>query len=88
MYFQISLNECWITVAGIKIRYLESGKGKDKHVLFIHGLGSAADRWLNIPDKLSNFHCVAIDLPGFGESDKLRDINYTIAHFGKIIICF
>ena len=63
------MDECWINVDGLKVRYLESGKGKKRHILFIHGLGSAADRWMKIPDTLSsNFHSVAIDLPGFGES--------------------
>jgi pimeloyl-ACP methyl ester carboxylesterase len=47
------LNECWINVDGFKIRYLESGKGNNRHILFIHGLGSAADRWMKIPDVLS-----------------------------------
>jgi len=39
----------------IKIRYLESEGDRisDRHILFIHGLGSSADRWLDIPDALS-----------------------------------
>ena len=36
----------------------------------------------------NDFHCVAIDLPGFGESDKPRDVNYTIAYFEKTIMLF
>ena len=41
----------------IKMRYLESKEGhiSDRHILFIHGLGSSADRWLDIPDALSNY---------------------------------
>ena len=84
-----SMNECWVNVDGLKIRYLESGKGAKKHVLFIHGLGSAADRWMKIPDELSSeFHSIAIDLPGFGESDKPEKMNYTIDEFRKIIVSF
>ena len=84
-----SMNECWANVDGLKIRYLESGKGAKKHVLFIHGLGSAADRWMKIPDELSSdFHSIAIDLPGFGESDKPEKMNYTIDEFRKIIVSF
>jgi pimeloyl-ACP methyl ester carboxylesterase len=83
------LDECWINLGGIKVRYLESGKGKNRHILFIHGLGSASDRWMKIPDTLSSdFHSVAIDLPGFGESDKPADIEYTIDQFRKFIILF
>ena len=83
------MNECWINVDGLKVRYLESGKGKKRHVLFIHGLGSAADRWMKIPDELSSdFHSIAIDLPGFGESDKPGKMDYTIDQFRSIIISF
>ena len=73
----------------LKIRYLESDKNdvdKRQHLLFIHGLGSSADRWLDIPDALSlYFHTLAIDLPGFGGSDKPTDMNYTIEAFSDIV---
>jgi 2-hydroxy-6-oxonona-2,4-dienedioate hydrolase len=73
----------------LKVRYLESDNGdmeRGKKVLFIHGLGSSADRWLDIPDALSlYFHTIAIDLPGFGGSDKPSDMNYTIEAFSDII---
>ena len=55
----------------IKMRYLESkerGHIADSHILFIHGLGASADRWLDIPDALSMYyHTIAVDLIGFGE---------------------
>jgi 2-hydroxy-6-oxonona-2,4-dienedioate hydrolase len=73
----------------LKIRYLESDMNDSEtrqHLLFIHGLGSSADRWLDIPDALSlYFHTVAIDLPGFGGSDKPSDMNYTIEAFSDIV---
>jgi 2-hydroxy-6-oxonona-2,4-dienedioate hydrolase len=74
----------------LKIRYLESGNNDDaerrQHILFIHGLGSSADRWLDIPDALSlYFHTVAIDLPGFGGSDRPSYMNYTIEVFSDIV---
>ena len=73
----------------LKIRYLESGKNDlemRQHLLFIHGLGSSADRWLDIPDALSlYYHTLAIDLPGFGGSDRPSDMNYTIEAFSDII---
>jgi len=83
------LQECWTRVGGLKIRYLESGKGNKKHILFIHGLGSSADRWLDIPDALSlYFHTIAIDLPGFGGSDKPTTMDYTIEKFREFIVGF
>ena len=60
------------------------------NILFIHGLGSSADRWLDIPDALSLMgrHAVALDLPGFGLSDKPIDVDYTIGKFVKVIVDF
>jgi 2-hydroxy-6-oxonona-2,4-dienedioate hydrolase len=77
----------------LKIRYLESDNdnaaAKQQHILFIHGLGSSADRWLDIPDALSlYFHTIAIDLPGFGGSDKPSDMDYTIEAFSDIVTEF
>jgi 2-hydroxy-6-oxonona-2,4-dienedioate hydrolase len=71
----------------MRIRYLESDNDGEQHLaLFIHGLGSSAERWLDIPDALSlYFHTLAIDLPGFGGSDKPLDIEYTIEAFSDIV---
>jgi 2-hydroxy-6-oxonona-2,4-dienedioate hydrolase len=76
----------------MKIRYLESDNGdveKQQCLLFIHGLGSSAERWLDIPDALSlYYHTIAIDLPGFGGSDKPSDMEYTIEAFSNIVTEF
>lgn len=76
----------------IKMRYLESKQGvhiSDRHILFIHGLGSSADRWLDIPDAISMYyHTMAVDLIGFGGSDKPTDVNYTIEQFSEFILEF
>lgn len=82
------MEENWTNIDGLKIRYLELGKEHDNHVLFIHGLGSSADIWLNIPDMLSSdFHIVSLDLPGFGVSDKPL-MEYTPEKFAEILIDF
>ena len=83
------MQEHWVNLNGLKIRYLESGNRHDRHILFIHGLGSSADRWLGIPDALSaNFHTISLDLPGFGESDKPTTMDYTIKNFSDTIMDF
>jgi 2-hydroxy-6-oxonona-2,4-dienedioate hydrolase len=73
-----------------EIRYLKSEKcnsSNKKNILFIHGLGASSDRWLDIPDALSRyFHpIVAVDLIGFGGSDKPVAVDYTIEYFSKFI---
>jgi 2-hydroxy-6-oxonona-2,4-dienedioate hydrolase len=76
----------------MKIRYLESDNDnseKQQRILFIHGLGSSAERWLDIPEALSlYFHTLAVDLPGFGGSDKPSNMEYTIEAFSNIVTQF
>jgi pimeloyl-ACP methyl ester carboxylesterase len=59
-------------------------------VLFIHGLGSSSIVWRDIPDALSvGYHAIAIDLVGFGMSDKPEEPGYyTIEGFSKFIADF
>lgn len=84
------MKENKIMLNDFQIRYLKSEKrynSKKKNVLFIHGLGSSSDRWWDIPDALSRyFHTVvAVDLIGFGGSDKPVTVDYTIDYFSKFI---
>ena len=77
-------------VNDFEIRYMKSEKrntSKKKNVLFIHGLGSSSDRWLDIPDALSRYYypIIAVDLIGFGGSDKPVTVDYTIEYFSKFI---
>jgi pimeloyl-ACP methyl ester carboxylesterase len=77
-------------VKGIRIFYREYGNTNDDDVLFIHGLGSSSIVWRDIPDALSvDYHTIAIDLVGFGLSDKPeKPVYYTIEGFSRIIADF
>jgi len=84
------MKENKVMLNDFQIRYLKSEKrynSKKTNVLFIHGLGSSSDRWWDIPDALSRyFHTVvAVDLIGFGGSDKPVTVDYTIEYFSKFI---
>ena len=61
----------FVSVDGLKLRYIEAGTGPA--VLFLHGasLGSSADVFLRNLDPFakSGFRAVAFDYPGFGLSD-------------------
>ena len=79
-----------INLNGADILYNEYGMDKNgnnkRHLLFIHGLGSSSIAWRDIPDALSkNFHTIAIDLIGFGGSDKPKTADYTIKGFSRFI---
>lgn len=58
-----------IQLAGTKLNILEWGEQGKPGLLFVHG-GAAHARWWNFitPYFLPNYHCIAIDLSGHGDS--------------------
>jgi pimeloyl-ACP methyl ester carboxylesterase len=66
-----------ITVDGLKIEYLEGGKGEI--LILLHGFGADKDNWTRLAKYLTpHYRIIAPDLPGFGESSAPNDIEYTI----------
>ncbi len=60
------------------IVYLEGGAGGS--ILLLHGFGADKDNWNLFSKHLTkNYHVIAPDLPGFGESSKIWTDQYTIA---------
>ena len=61
-----------IELSSGKLAYVEKGRGQT--ILFIHGLGGNISHWLKSVNALSaSYTCIAIDLPGYGWSDKNVD---------------
>ena len=59
----------WASVFGAKIYYVDQGSGPT--VVLIHGLGDQASVWKKSIEPLSKEHrVIALDLVGFGHSDK------------------
>ncbi len=59
---------------GYNIRYKVSGKGNA--IVFLHGFLENSEIWNNYITRLANdFHTVAIDLPGFGDSDVIASVH-------------
>ncbi len=70
---------------GLRINYQEYGNEINKHILFIHGLGSSSLIWRDIPQALSTYyHTIIVDLVGFGFSDKPR-VDYNVEYFCNFI---
>jgi len=68
----------YVDVGGHRIRYFAGGDGPP--LLLIHGLGSSSEDWSLVVNELTRAHRVyAIDLLGWGGSDKPRDGDYSIA---------
>tara|TARA_Y100000589_G_C27109689_1_gene611673 strand:- start:429 stop:1286 length:858 start_codon:yes stop_codon:yes gene_type:complete len=63
-----------IRVDGKKIAYVDEGKGQT--LFFIHGNPTSSYLWRNIINHLKlNFRCIAPDLIGMGDSEKLDNIS-------------
>lgn len=75
------LQKRFVSVAGKQMAYHESGNGRT--VLFLHGNPTSSYLWRNIiPFAADLGRCIAPDLIGHGDSDKLDDLgpgSYTFA---------
>lgn len=71
-----------------KVAYLERGNGKNI-VLFLHGMTEDALNWFYTMEYLyiknSGFTLVAIDLPGFGQTEVNNDFKINIDNFIQLI---
>ncbi|UGT40029.1 alpha/beta fold hydrolase [Nocardia yamanashiensis] len=58
----------------LKLHYHEAGVGNGPTIVLLHGGGPGASSWSNfaknIPVLAEEFHVLAVDQPGFGQSDK------------------
>jgi len=72
------------TLDGVRIHYLCGGQGPP--LLLIHGLGSSAavEFYYNLEDLAAHHQVMAVDLPGFGQSDK-PPLEYTIDLFTRVL---
>ena len=75
-------------VDNLRVRYLDSNK-RDTPLLILHGLGGSIESWTNNIAFLSTkFRIIALDLPGFGLSDKPKisySINFYVGFIEKFI---
>ena len=72
-----------VTVSGHSVGYYDVGSGPA--LVLLHGIGGDADEWVFCFEPLSRSHrVIALDLPGFGRSDKPA-MEYTVAAFVDFI---
>ena len=75
----------FVDVDGYKVRYVEKGEGDP--VLFIHGNPTSSYIWRNVLPKVASDtgrRGIALDLLGFGKSDK-PDVDYSLSLHAGIV---
>jgi len=77
------LDEKYVVVKGLKIRYIVKGSGAP--LVLIHGIGEFLEAWwLNVGPLSEHYQVYAMDLPGHGLSDKPR-IDYNLAFATEVV---
>src|SRR6266704_6842883 len=65
------------TLSGLRIRYVRAGDGPV--VVLLHGFASSIFTWKDVlPGLARSRTVVALDFPGFGESEQPRDLDVGI----------
>ncbi len=58
--------------------YLEGGNPQGESILFVHGFGGDKDNWTRISKFFAeDYHLVLVDLPGFGENNRIPSEDYS-----------
>lgn len=75
----------YVNLDGINTHYLEAGQGKT--VILIHGGGAGADaegNWKDcIPAFARSFRVLALDMPGFGKTDRPDPATFNYGQSGR-----
>ena len=74
-------------VDGATVHFQEFGERINPTILLIHGYTASTYVWNTVAPQLAaqNFHVIAVDLIGFGYSDKPASFDYTIAAQARMI---
>lgn len=78
-------------VEGINIFYREAGDPKKQTVVLLHGFPSSSHMYREVLDDLGDdYHVIAPDYPGFGDSDfpSPKEYKYTFDNLAKTINTF
>jgi len=71
---------------GVKIRFAEAGQGRSETVVLTSPWPESVLAFRKVWDRLAErFHVVAIDLPGYGQSERQFELYSTIAMGGFLV---
>lgn len=80
-------NSHFVVVDGVRVHYQEFGDVSLPKMILIHGYTASTYVWETVAPRLADdgFHVIAIDLLGFGYSDKPAWFEYSIASQARVI---
>ncbi|TDT46990.1 pimeloyl-ACP methyl ester carboxylesterase [Maribacter spongiicola] len=80
-----------IDINGVNIAYREAGNSNNPTIVLLHGFPSSSHQYRKVLHQLSDdFHLIAPDYPGFGNSDfpSKNDYEYTFDNIAETINSF
>jgi pimeloyl-ACP methyl ester carboxylesterase len=82
--FLAGVRSKYVQLGPFRMHYLVGGHGRP--LVLVHGLAGKAENWVRIMPSLMRrgYRVYAIDLPGFGRSDR-PDIEYSIAQQASVL---
>jgi pimeloyl-ACP methyl ester carboxylesterase len=83
-------NSHFVEIDGATVHFQEFGDRNDPTLLLIHGFSASVYVWRTVAPQLADegFHVVAVDLIGFGYSDKPAWFDYKITSQARMISRF
>ena len=76
-----------LDVDGVALHYIEAGPAKKPAVVMIHGFGGHTFSFRRQLEAFSSGHrCVAIDLKGFGYSERPHDGDYSLSAQARLML--
>jgi pimeloyl-ACP methyl ester carboxylesterase len=83
-------NSHFTEIDGTSIHYQEFGEKNNPTIILLHGYSSSTHTWRETAPRLANkgFHVIAVDMVGFGYSDKPAWFDYTITSQARMISRF
>lgn len=76
-----------VSVEELRLHYLTAGQGEP--VLLLHGWPTSSFLWRNLISPLARTkRVIALDLPGFGRSDKPLGVSYSFRFYERVIDAF
>ena len=74
-----------ISINGKRISYLDCGQGEP--IILLHGWTACKESFLLLMENLPGYRCLALDLPGYGDSEEL-DQSHSLANYVTVVESF